>query len=152
MDRLTGLADRGEFARSFPTLFAQERISVALFDVDNLRALNDRDGHKAVDQVLVRLGSLMQERCGAGEMAARVGGDEFALALLEDEPIEVVQEVERIRGRFADETGATLSVGICDGKTLRRAAASLSLFEGAGRALVDAKKRGPGGLSFFDIG
>jgi nucleotidyltransferase/DNA polymerase involved in DNA repair len=64
----------------------------------------------------------------------------------------VVQEVERIRGRFADETGATLSVGICDGKTLRRAAASLSLFEGAGRALVDAKKRGPGGLSFFDIG
>jgi diguanylate cyclase (GGDEF)-like protein len=79
MDRLTGLADRGEFARSFPTLFAQERISVALFDVDNLRALNDRDGHKEVDQVLVRLGSLMQERCGAGEMAARVGGDEFAL-------------------------------------------------------------------------
>jgi diguanylate cyclase (GGDEF)-like protein len=117
--------------------------------MDNLRALNDRDGHKAVDQLLVRLGSLMRERCGAGEMAARVGGDEFALALLEDEPTEVVQEVEQIRGRFADDTGATLSVGICDGKTLRRAAVSLSLFEGADVRLVNAKKRGPGRAEFF---
>jgi len=55
-------------------------------------------------------------------MSARLGGDEFALTLLEDEPAEVIREVEHIRGRFREETaGATLSLGICDGRTLRRA-------------------------------
>jgi diguanylate cyclase (GGDEF)-like protein len=153
MDRLTGLADHREFSASLPTLSAQERISLALFDVDDLGALNDRYGHKEVDRVLARLGSLIQERCAAGETAARLGGDEFALTLLEDDPREVMREVEQIRSRFREATaGATVSVGICDGKTLRRASGSLSLLEGAGDALVDAKKHGPGGLSFFSVG
>lgn len=116
MDRLTGLADAGEFAASLPTLSAQERVSLVLFDVDDLHALNDRYGTEKVDRLLARLGSVIQERCGTAELGARLGGDEFALSLLEDEPAEVIREVERIRARFGEETaGATLSVGICDG-------------------------------------
>ena len=153
MDRLTGLADRREFAASLPRLSAQERISLVLFDVDDLAALNDWYGHKEVDWLLARLGSFIQERCGAGEMAARLGGDEFALTLLEDEPTEVIREVEHIRGRFGEEAaGATLSVGICEGRTLRRASVRVSLLEAADGALVAAKKQGPGGLSFFRVG
>lgn len=153
MDRLTGLADHREFSASLPSLSAQERISVVLFDVDDLGGLNDRYGHKEVDRLLARLGSLIQERCGAGEMGARLGGDEFALTLLEDEPTEVIREVEHIRGRFGEEAvGATLSVGICDGRTLRRASVRLSLLQAADGALVDAKKQGLGGLSFFRVG
>src|SRR6476661_3326437 len=152
MDRLTGLADHREFSASLPSLSAQEQISLVLFDVDDLGALNDRHGHHHVDRLLARLGSLIQERCGAGEMAARLGGDEFALNLLEDEPTEVIREVEHIRGRFGEETaGATLSVGICDGRTLRRASVQLSLLQAADGALVDAKKQGLGGLSFFRV-
>jgi hypothetical protein len=75
------------------------------------------------------------------------------LSLLEDEPSEVIREVEHIRGRFGEETaGATLSVGICDGRTLRRASVRLSLLDAADSALVDAKKQGPGGLSIFRVG
>jgi diguanylate cyclase (GGDEF)-like protein len=151
MDRLTGLADYREFSASLPSLSAQERISLVLFDVDDLGALNDRHGHKEIDRLLARLGSLIQERCGAGEMAARLGGDEFALTLLEDESTEVIREVEHIRGRFGEETAGTLSVGICDGRTLRRASVQLSLLQAAGGALVDAKKQGLGGLSFFRV-
>jgi diguanylate cyclase (GGDEF)-like protein len=150
VDRLTGLADRSEFFASLPTLSAQERITLVIFDVDDLRALNGRCGRKEGDRVLTRLGSFIEARCGAREAAARLGGDEFALILLEDDPLEVMGEIEGIRKRFREETaGATLSVGICDGKTLRRASGSRSLFEGAHDALVDAKKNGPGGLSFF---
>jgi c-di-GMP phosphodiesterase len=153
VDRLTGLADHREFRASLPAVFAQERISLVLFDVDDLRALNDRYGHAEVDRLLARLGSLIQECCGDGEMGARLGGDEFALSLLEDEPAEVIREVEHIRGRFGKEAaGATLSVGICDGRTLRRASAQLSLLDAAGGALADAKKQRPGGLSFFRFG
>jgi len=68
VDRLTGLADRREFGASLPALSAQERISLVLFDVDDLQALNDRYGQAEVDRLLARLGSLIQERCGAGEM------------------------------------------------------------------------------------
>lgn len=153
MDRLTGLADRQEFSASLPTVSAQERSSLVLFDVDDLGALNDRFGPATVDGHLARLGSLIQERCGVGELGARLGGDEFALALLEDEPTEIIREVERIRLRFGEETaGATLSVGICDGRTLRRASVQLSLLQAADRALEDAKKQGPGGMSFFRVG
>jgi diguanylate cyclase (GGDEF)-like protein len=152
VDPLTGLANHREFLASLSTLSAQERISLVLFDVDDVRALNDQYGHLAVDGFLARLGSLIQERCGAVEAGARLGGDEFALTLLEDEPTEVIREVEHIRRRFGEETGgATLSVGICDGKTLRRASVQLSLVEAAGSALVDAKEQGPGGLSFFRV-
>jgi GGDEF domain-containing protein len=86
-------------------------------------------------------------------VGARLGGDEFALTLLEDEPAEVIREVEHIRGRFGEEAaGATLSVGICDGRTLRHASVQLSLLQAADGALVDAKKQGLGGLSFFRVG
>jgi len=86
-------------------------------------------------------------------MGARLGGDEFALSLLEDEPTEVIREVEHIRGRFGEEApGATLSVGVCDGRTLRRASVQLSLLQAADGALEDAKEQGSGGLSFFRTG
>ena len=86
-------------------------------------------------------------------MGARLGGDEFALSLLDDEPSEVIREVEHIRGRFGEEAaGATLSVGICNGKTVRRSSVRLSLLDAADTALVDAKKQGPGGLSIFRVG
>jgi len=153
VDRLTGLADGREFGASLPALSAQERISLVLFDVDDLQALNDRYGQAEVDRLLARLGSLIQERCGAGEMGARLGGDEFALSLLEDEPTEVIREVEHIRGRFGEEApGATLSLGVCDGRTLRRASVQLSLLQAADGALEDAKEQGSGGLSFFRTG
>jgi diguanylate cyclase (GGDEF)-like protein len=153
VDRLTGLADRREFGASLPALSAQERISLVLFDVDDLQALNDRYGHAEVDRLLARLGSLIQERCGAGEIGARLGGDESALSLLEDEPTEVIREVEHIRGRFGEEApGATLSLGVCDGRTLRRASVQLSLLQAADGALEDAKEQGSGGLSFFRTG
>jgi diguanylate cyclase (GGDEF)-like protein len=150
VDRLTGLADAREFFASLPALAAQDRLSLVLFDIDNLRSLNNEQGEENVDRLLARLGTLLRERCGSGETAARVGGDEFALSLLENEPTEVVAEVERIRRGFQEEaSGATLSVGICDTATFRRGSGSLTLFEAAEDALVEAKKQGPAGLTIY---
>lgn len=70
--------------------------------------------------------------------------DVFALALLEDEPAELIREVEHIRARFGEETdGATLSVGICDGATVRRAPGHPSSAPGSGRRIDGRKKQGP---------
>ena len=150
MDDLTGLLDAREFLGSLPTLASSERVSLVLFDVDDVRVLNEQHGEQRVDQLLAHLGSVIQERCGPGELAARIGGDEFALSLFEDDVNEVVREVEKIRRRFGEESdGATVSVGVSDVATLRRHSGSPSLFEAAEEALLDAKTERPSGLKIF---
>jgi len=150
VDSLTGLKDASEFFAALPALSPQDRVHLVLFDVDELAELNERYGIDKVDRLLARFGALVGGRCGAAEICARIGGDEFALCLLEDETSEVVEEVGRIRERFSEDAGgATLSVGICGGSSLRRGRDRVSLFEAAQDALDEAKKRGPAGLSVF---
>ena len=153
MDRLTGLADASEFFESLPNLSAQqERLSLVLFDVDDLHLLNERHGTAETDRLLAHLGSVIRERRGPDEIGARIGGDEFALCLLEDDTSEIVREVERIRQLFGEESGgATLSVGVCEAATLRRASVRLSLIEAAQDALNEAKRQRPAGLSIFRL-
>jgi diguanylate cyclase (GGDEF)-like protein len=150
MDHLTGLADSSDFFAWLSGLPSDKRTSLVLFDVDDLRLLNERHGVEQLDRMLVRLGSCIRERRANGEVAARVGGDEFALSLPEDDVSETVDEVEGIRRRFGDESGGiTLSVWICDSATLRRGSESLSLYQAAGDALAEAKKQRPAGLTIY---
>lgn len=108
-----------------------------LFDVDALHALNDRYGTEKVDRLLAR--SPWRRRVRLEPARRRAG--------------RVIRDVERIRARFGEETaGATLSVGICDGRTLRRASIRLSLLQPAQDALEEAKNQRPAGLSFFRVG
>ncbi len=150
MDPLTGLADVRELSSWLDEHAQTEKVALALFDLDGTAELNERLGLEEVDVLLARLGSLMSGRCAASEVAARIGGELFALGLLEDELEEVMIEVERIRLSFrAASEGATLTVGICDSETLRRSAEELTLFQAAEGALDEAKRQGPEGLVVF---
>jgi GGDEF domain-containing protein len=62
VDDLTGLLDAGEFHERLRALASDERVSLVIFDVDNLRVLNERHGEQRVDRLLARLGSGIQER------------------------------------------------------------------------------------------
>ncbi len=147
MDELTGLLSARELSIALVQLFAEDRTSLVLFDVDRTRALNEHHGVERVDDFLRALGAAIRGRCGPGELAARIGGDEFAWGLVEDDGSTVLAEVERIRQRFAEESGgATLSVGIADAATLEPNQCGLDLLVVAGDALAEAKRRGPGGL------
>jgi diguanylate cyclase (GGDEF)-like protein len=146
VDDLTGLPDWTEFHGALATFASDKRGVLVLFDVDDLLVLNGRHGHKEVDRLLARLGSVIQERCGPGELAARIGGDEFALILFEEHVTEVVREVGRIRRRFTEGSPAlTLSVGIAEVARLQRHLGSPDLFLAADDALTDAKKEKPAG-------
>jgi len=150
VDRLTGLADARKIHAWLAQRAGAEQLSLVLFDVDDTAALNERRGHQAVDRLLARLGSIVRERCGADDVAARIGGDEFALSLWDADVEEALHEVERLRGGFrAASGGATLSAGICDSATLRRNSQVISLYHAAGDALHEAKRQRPEGLVIF---
>lgn len=88
-DPLTGLANRRQLMFTFERQLGDARrarrsLSLLLIDVDHLKYYNDAYGHRAGDQVLRRLAQVIVSQARRSrDMAARFGGDEFALLLPE---------------------------------------------------------------------
>lgn len=87
-DGLTGVANRRwlelQLAREFDRSqrFGHE-FSVALLDIDNFKAINDRLSHLVGDQVLRQLATLLRDNCRSVDTFGRYGGEEFMLLLIE---------------------------------------------------------------------
>ncbi len=84
-DSLTGLNNRRRFYDALEHEIARSRryelpLSVIMIDVDDMKRINDTYGHQAGDEVLQRLANLIHQM-RQSDVAARVGGDEFALLL-----------------------------------------------------------------------
>ena len=110
-DPLTGLSNRLALERSFSDA---RPVGLLYVDVDHFKAINDRDGHAAGDEVLTRLGGVLRTCARAGDVVARLGGDEFVI-LLDRAPAAVVDEVAQrlrsvVRSEFAG-LGISVSIG-----------------------------------------
>ncbi|MCU1432419.1 MAG: diguanylate cyclase [Actinotalea sp.] len=86
LDALTGALSRGAFTDAARTAMARAArdgrpLTVALFDLDGFKRVNDDDGHAAGDAVLVALTQAWTEGLRQGDVLGRMGGDEFALLL-----------------------------------------------------------------------
>jgi diguanylate cyclase (GGDEF)-like protein len=108
-DHLTGLANRREFERVMEREVAlaerhKRRLSLMMIDVDNLKRINDRMGHSAGDGALRLVAQQLQRVVRASDVCARVGGDEFAVAMPETD-LERARDVAT-RLRRAVEHGA----------------------------------------------
>jgi len=87
-DHLTGLANRREFERVMEREVALaerhgRRLSLMMIDLDNLKRINDRLGHSAGDTALRLVAQQLLRVVRASDVCARVGGDEFAVAMPE---------------------------------------------------------------------
>ena len=79
-DNLTGLRNHRGFLDDLRDAVAGTRAcSLLLVDLDDLRAVNDAQGHRAGDEQLVKLAGALREAAPRGATAYRTGGDEFAI-------------------------------------------------------------------------
>ena len=121
-DPLTGLLNRRGFQSVIDNELARaERsghtFSLLLCDCDFFKHLNDRLGHHAGDEALQAIGRLLEVNKRRIDVAARVGGEEFALVLPETDQHEAFIVAERLRSRFgqsfADQpVPLTMSLGV----------------------------------------
>jgi len=87
-DHLTGLANRREFERIMEREVAlaerhDRKLSLMMIDLDNLKRINDRQGHSAGDAALRLIAQQLQRVVRASDICARIGGDEFGVAMPE---------------------------------------------------------------------
>ncbi len=101
-DPLTGLYDRRSFDRLLDMAIARSNrygwpFTLVILDLDGLKTINDQFGHPAGDTALRDLAERFRRVLRAGDSAARIGGDEFAMILPNTEPELVPALLERVR-------------------------------------------------------
>lgn len=119
-DPLTGLYNRRYFYAILEyELSRQPRtglpLCLAMIDVDNFKAVNDKYGHQTGDTVLQEIARIFRENSLPGHTVSRWGGDEFAVLFPETNINHAVQASEQIRLAVekADALyGSTVSIGV----------------------------------------
>lgn len=114
-DPLTNLSNRRAFEEWLDWVYTEPEnapVSVALFDIDGFKSINDRYSHQAGDEVLRRVARLLEAAVRGSDLVARYGGEEFALILRATPLDEAVVVCERVRRAVADADWAALRAGL----------------------------------------
>jgi diguanylate cyclase len=103
-DELTGLANRRAFNEQLERALAhrpdERRMALLVLDLDDFKAVNDSLGHHYGDELLRLAAPRLQHAVRAGDIVARIGGDEFALLLADADGPLAVRVAERLRAGF----------------------------------------------------
>jgi diguanylate cyclase (GGDEF)-like protein/PAS domain S-box-containing protein len=144
-DPLTGLANFRKLSETLESEFKRSDrtarpFAILLFDLNGMKRINDTHGHLAGNRALCRLADIFRSSCRSIDIAARYGGDEFAIVLPETGATEADAVGFRICEQLANDPeipSLTVSVGMAvfpeGGKTIE------TLFHAADRALYKMK-------------
>jgi diguanylate cyclase (GGDEF)-like protein len=160
-DALTGLGSRRALDEALQreTARAQRRtepLSLIMADLDHFKSINDRFGHGAGDQALVRAAAVLLAGLRPYDLAARYGGEEFVLLLPAETTEGALAVAERVRRQIAEielpecPGGLTVSLGVATwaaGESpeefVARADAALYVAKRSGRNRVEAASEVP---------
>lgn len=161
--RLENLAARDSLTNLYNRAAAQQLIEQYLkncgkqigayifLDVDNFKEINDANGHVFGDGVLRHVAEIITDNVRSGDVAARIGGDEFVVFLKNIDSRELVEkQAQRIYNAFAKQSEDhvfSVSMGIAmypeDGRGFEE------LTDHADRALLEAKRAGKNACVFY---
>lgn len=139
-DPLTGMLNR----RAFLTrVIGREGEQVLLLaDIDHFKRVNDTIGHDGGDEVLRSIARALEAAIPPGALAARIGGEEFAIVAPASIGLDANDILDRIRSaRMPYDLGVTASIGSCTGP-LARETDWKAMYRDADRALFAAKSAG----------
>lgn len=117
-DPLTGLPNRRAFRQRLTAELARAKrhhrdLSLVLIDLDDFKRINDEHGHPEGDRVLVGVAELLKAHAREGEIAARIGGEEFAWLMPETDSEGAYAAAERARVALASESFAGVGPLTC---------------------------------------
>jgi diguanylate cyclase (GGDEF)-like protein len=149
IDALTGLHNRRYFHETLGREVSRARryrrpLSLVVLDLDDFKAVNDRIGHLAGDDVLAEIGERMRSVVRTADIACRIGGEEFAVLLPESSLGDAEQLYERLAGAVAaSPIGEAGDLSLSGGIThLHPDDSPTTFFERADDALYNAKSAG----------
>ena len=121
-DALTSLANYREFIDKLESEVRRternlRQFTLLLLDLDDLKGINDRLGHLAGNRALRRLATVLKEQCRGTDLAARYGGDEFAVVLIDSDLHMAEQVAHRIEARLQNDAenpvlGVSIGIGV----------------------------------------
>ncbi len=151
-DPLTGLSNRAMFEERLNLALAaakrqQSRVGLMFIDLDGFKAINDRLGHDAGDEVLREVAARLRRTARESDVVARFGGDEFAILAPQSDDSGLLSLAERVVSNLCqpialhgEEVSVTASIGLSvypdSGES------PMVLLKLADRAMYSAKKAG----------
>jgi diguanylate cyclase (GGDEF)-like protein/PAS domain S-box-containing protein len=120
-DPITSLYNRRRFEEELKRQIARcreggESAALLMLDLDRFKTVNDSDGHIAGDRLIRMVGRTLDERVAEPDVAARIGGDEFAVILRNIDLAQARAVAEELRMAIAavdTERTCTASLGLC---------------------------------------
>lgn len=161
IDALVQMASHDSMTGLFNHNYAKERIkerignrqtgkfALAIFDLDHFKQANDNYGHMFGDKVLIHMAEQLRRSIRGGDIAARVGGDEFLIFLEYKEEAETaIQRIfTSLEGTYED---FQISVSMGVARTDMVGTNYDKMFHAADQALYSVKRSGRGQYRFYD--
>jgi diguanylate cyclase (GGDEF)-like protein len=151
-DALTGIANERTVGRVLELELARAgrqggEVSLALFDIDDFRSANERDGRDVGDDILRRVAAVLAESVRLVDTVGRIGGDEFVLVAPGSAGAMVARRVQEGIAALPVVAGRTVSVSVGVARFPADGGDTESLIAAATEALSRAKESGAGSVA-----
>lgn len=153
-DPLTDLLNRGSYDRIFELYSKESRdFALILIDVDTFKSVNDNNGHAVGDAILKKVARLLTIAFRSVDYVCRIGGDEFAIIMVEmtsDLDYTITEKITEVNRQLSSPDDSlppvSLSVGVAFAD---RKNPGKSQFSDADSALYYTKEHGKHGCTFY---
>ena len=153
-DPLTDLLNRGSFDKALKFHDdSKHDFALILTDVDQFKSVNDTYGHAVGDQVLKRVSSLLQVAFRSTDFVCRIGGDEFAVIMVDmtsDLRYTIQEKIDFVNTELSKPIDGMPQVSLSAGTAFAdRPDPGDSIYKDADDALYHTKENGRSSCSFF---
>lgn len=147
-DGLTGLFNRKYFMSAVQKYVERASdVAIIFFDLDNFKMVNDTQGHKAGDDALKIVASILKEEIEGRGIAGRFGGEEMVVLVTSNEAVLLIEEFsERVRKRIEKECVTTASIGFAQ---YSKGLSAEELLKRADEAMYHSKTSGKNKVTGF---